>query len=87
MLVDATGRATLAGAGPVYFLAPTSTAQVCEPGTPLTLRDVSVYKLASTEGLDGTFDLTTWTGAGGRAYTVSAINGVLQSTQPNGLVY
>ena len=85
--MDASGQGVLVGAGPVYFLETSATAQVCEPGTPLTIRDVSVYKVATTDDLDGTFDLVNWVGEGGREYTVSAVDGVVISTQENGLVY
>ena len=87
VLIDASGQGSLVGAGPVYFMETSNGAQVCEPGTPLTIRDVSVYKLATTDGLDGTFDVVAWAGQGGRAYTLSAVNGVLVSTQENGLIY
>ena len=87
MLIDASGQGSLVGAGPVYFMETSDTPQVCQPGTPLTIRDVTVYKLATTDGLDGTFDVVSWTGRGGRAYTLSAINGELESTQDNGLIY
>jgi hypothetical protein len=50
---------------------------VCEPGTPLTYRDIAVYRI----GPGGAFDLDTWHGTGGIAYTLSAEDGVLTSSR------
>ena len=51
--------------------------QVCAPKTPLTYTNIAVYRINAS----GTFNLATWTGTGGTAYTVSANAGVLSSTQ------
>ena len=84
LVVDETGVATLHGEGPVYFLETPGLPQVCEKSTPLTYRDVAVYRLSEA----GTqFDLRAWSGAGGTAYTLSAEEGVLTSTQPGGGIY
>jgi len=61
----------------VYFLKTPGAPEVCQPGTPLTYRNVSVYRIAP----GGTFDLDTWTGTGGIAYTLSAEAGVLLSSR------
>jgi hypothetical protein len=43
---------------------------------------------ASAEGSGpATFDLTSWTGTGGTAYSISVAAGVLSSTQPGGGIY
>jgi len=42
-----------------------------------------VYRLSG----EATFDLSTWNGKGGTAYSISAIEGVLSSTQPGGAIY
>jgi hypothetical protein len=57
--------------------------QVCQPKTPLTYANISVYRINSS----GTFDLSSWTGRGGTAYAVSANAGVLSSTQSGGSIY
>jgi cyanophycinase len=61
----------------VYFLRTPGPPEVCLPGTPLTYRNVAVYRI----GPGGTFDLDTWRGTGGISYTLSAEEGVLTSSR------
>ncbi len=61
----------------VYFLRPTQVPERCEPGQPLTFRDVDVYRI----GPGGRFNLRTWQGADGIAYRLGAENGVLHSSR------
>jgi hypothetical protein len=84
LVVDGNGVATLHGAGAVYFLRTTTTPEVCQKNDPLTFRDVDVFRL-SVAG--STFNLATWTGASGMAYSLSAVEGVLISTQVGGEIY
>lgn len=65
----------------VYFMRTPGPPEVCQPGTPLTFRNVSIYRIAP----GGSFDLDTWRGTGGIAYTLSAEAGVLVSS--NGSIY
>ena len=65
----------------VYFLRTNGAPQVCQPGVPLTYQNVSVYRV----GPGGTFDLDSWSGSGGLAYSLSANSGVLSSS--NGSIY
>ena len=81
LLVDAQGAATVVGSGRVYFLHAGTPPEVCAPKTPLTLRDVDVYRIDAA----GRFDLGRWTGRGGAAYRVTAEQGVLSSS--TGTVY
>jgi cyanophycinase len=81
--VDENGHAILYGSGAAYFTTTPGRPQVCAKNRPLTYKDVQVYKLTSA----GSFDLRTWTGDGGAAYAVSAIAGVMSSTQPGGSLY
>jgi cyanophycinase len=81
--VNEKGQAELWGDGAAYFTRTNGVPQVCAKNKPLTYRDVSVYKLTA----GGSFDLRTWTGSGGDAYTVSAVGGVMSSTQPDGSLY
>jgi cyanophycinase-like exopeptidase len=61
----------------VYFLrTPSSPPEVCAPSTPLTYRNLGVYRI----GPGGSFDLQRWRGSGGISYTLSAENGVLVSS-------
>jgi cyanophycinase-like exopeptidase len=61
----------------VYFLRTPGPPEVCQPKTPLTYRNVSVYRI----GPGGTFDLDTWQGTGGISYTLTAEAGVLTSSR------
>jgi cyanophycinase len=61
----------------VYFLRISTPPEVCEPGTPLTYRGISVYRI----GPGGKFDLDTWSGSGGIAYTLTAEKGLLSSSR------
>ena len=84
VLVETDGKATVVGTGRgAYFLRPTQAPEVCEKGTPLTFRNVSVYRVPA----GGHFDLTSWTGDGGTAYSLSVERGKIESTQRNGEVY
>src|SRR6185369_6311197 len=61
----------------VYFLRTPGPPQICQPGVPLTFLNVAVYRIDPT----GSFELKTWTGHGGIAYTLSAEAGVLTSSR------
>jgi cyanophycinase-like exopeptidase len=61
----------------VYFLHASRQATVCEPERPLSIQDVSVYRIAP----GGTFDLKNWTGTGGLAYSLSVNEGQLISSK------
>ena len=82
-LMEPDGSGVVAGTGAVYFLRTTGRPEVCQPATPLTFRNVSVYRVRA----GGTFNVSNWTGSGGVGYTLSAISGVLESTLPGGSVY
>ncbi len=79
LLIDANGQATVAGISNVYFLTTTEAPETCQKGAPLTYRNIDVYRVNA----QATFDLANWAGQNGTAYTLSAENGVLISTQPN----
>ena len=83
LLIDAAGNGTVVGSSTVYFMQAPGAPQVCQPNTPLTYDNISVYRINST----GTFNLGHWSGKGGVAYTVSANAGVLSSTQSGGSIY
>ena len=84
VLVEADGKATVVGSGKgAYFLRPTRTPEACEKDVPLTLRGIDVYRVAA----GGHFDLASWTGEGGLAYSLSVENGKIVSTQAGGGIY
>lgn len=83
LLIDASGATAVVGNGAVYFLqAPAGGPQVCQPRLPLTYRNIAVQRNTAQAG---SFNLGTWTGTGGLAYAVSAVQGALQSS--NGSIY
>jgi cyanophycinase len=83
LLIDSRGNATVVGSSTVYFMQAPGAPQVCQAKTPLTYANISIYRINAS----GTFDLSSWTGKGGTAYTVSANAGVLSSTQAGGSIY
>lgn len=83
LLVLPTGAATMVGVGAAYFLQAPGPAQVLADRTPLTYLNIGVYKVPQ----GGTFNLSTWTGTGGVAYTLNVNNGSLTSTQAGGSIY
>jgi cyanophycinase len=82
--VDERGIGTLFGQGSVYFLETPGPPEVCEKNIPLTFLNVAVYRIS---GAGAEFDLARWRGHGGTAYSLSAVDGVLESTQPGGSIY
>lgn len=84
-LLVGNGIASRAGLGSAYFLQTVGVPQVCAPKTPLTYRNLGVQRMSGS----GTFDLRNWASydSGTVNYSISAINGVLSSTQPGGAIY
>jgi cyanophycinase-like exopeptidase len=77
VLVEADGKGTVVGTGKgVYFMRPTQAPEVCEKGAALTFRNISVYRVKA----GGHFDLTSWAGDGGTAYSLSVEQGKIVST-------
>jgi len=84
VLVEPDGNGTVVGTGKgVYFLRPTLSPEVCKPGQPLTFRKISVYRAPA----GAHFNLTSWTGDGGTAYSLSVEKGKIASTQANQSIY
>jgi cyanophycinase len=79
--MEASGACTIKGNGVAYFLRTPGMPQYCVSGQPLTFTGIPTYKVAS----NGTFNIATWTGTGGMAYTLSANAGALTSS--NGSIY
>jgi cyanophycinase len=84
VLVEGDGNARVVGTGKgAYFLSPTQEPEVCEKGVALTFRNVSVYRVRA----GGHFDLKSWTGEGGTAYSLSVERGKIESTQAGKGIY
>jgi cyanophycinase-like exopeptidase len=82
-LTDKDGKTIIEGEGNAYFLRAAHRAEICRPGTPLTFRGISVYRVA--RGAE--FDLASWKGRGGAAYELNVEAGVVRSTQAGGSPY
>jgi cyanophycinase len=84
VLVEPDGKGTVVGNGKgAYFLQPVLSPIVCKSGRPLTFREVGAYRVPA----GGHFDLTSWTGDGGTAYSLSVEKGKVESTQANHAIY
>jgi len=84
VLIERNGKARVIGSGKgAYFLSVRGGPEVCRENTPLTFRDITVYR--SPTGSE--FNLKEWKGKGGTTYSLSVVDGRIQSTQANGEVY
>lgn len=84
VLVERNSEARVIGPGKgAYFIQVTRNPSICRPDTPLTVQDVSVYHVPSK----GHFNLKSWSGSGGVAYSLSVDSGVLSNTQNTGSIY
>jgi cyanophycinase len=83
IVVEPNGAASLRGSGAAYFLRTPGRPEVCASRTPLTYRNLSVYRVSGA----ATFNLATWSGSGGSAYSISVNAGAISSTQSGGSIY
>lgn len=81
ILVQPNGSATRVGSGAAYFVSSNGTPAVCVSGSPLTYTGLATYKVSGA----ATFNLATWTGSGGTAYTLNVNAGAVSSS--NGSIY
>lgn len=81
ILVEPNGSATRVGTGAAYFVSSNGTPATCVSGTPLTYTGLATYKVSGA----ATFNLATWTGSGGTAYTLNVNAGAVSSS--NGSIY
>ena len=84
VLVEADGKGTVIGAGKgAYFLQVTAAPEVCKPSVPLTIRNISAYRAPA----GAHFDFKTWTGAGGKAYSMTVEGGAIRSSLQGNSIY
>src|SRR5207247_9868736 len=83
ILVTPNGAGTMVGTGAAYFLQAPGPAEVLASKIPLTYHNIGVYKVPQ----GGSFNLSTWNGSGGVAYTLNVDAGALTSTQAGGSIY
>jgi cyanophycinase len=68
VLLQPDGTALIEGRGSAYFLETSKESDICEPGQPLAIRDISVYRVSK----GGRFDFPSWKGTGGTVSSISA---------------
>jgi len=84
VLLEPDGTAGVIGKGRgAYFLEVRERPGMCRRDTPLTFGNISVYH--APEG--ATFDVKSWKGASGSAYSLSVKQGKVVSTQAGGEIY
>jgi len=83
LLVEPDGSGSLRGSGAAYFLSAHTKPELCLSKTPLTYRNLDVYKIIGS----ATFNLSRWNSDGGTSYRLSAEVGALTSSQSNGAIY
>jgi cyanophycinase len=84
LLMEVDGRAKVVGTGSgAYFLQLTDAPEVCQPGQPLTLRNVAVYHAPT----GATFEIRAWNGEAGEAYSISLESGEIHSRRPANALY
>jgi cyanophycinase-like exopeptidase len=87
VLVDALGDATIVANAdhptPYAYFIRGGTPEVCQPKTPLTYRNLEVFRAEP----GSRFDIPSWSGHNGTSYSLDVVNGVITSTQPGGSIY
>lgn len=83
VVVDANGRAVVAGKGSAYFLELTRQPERCTPGQPLTVTGVNGYEIrgGSIATPAAGFNLKTWAGHGGTPFALNVTNGVMTRSE------
>jgi len=66
-----------------YFLQVTAAPQVCKPKVPLSIRNISAYHAPA----GALFDFKTWTGDGGKAYSIAVENGMIRTSLEDNAIY
>jgi cyanophycinase len=82
-LIEPDGSLRVAGSGHVYFLRVRHQPSVIEPGKPLSMSGVEVWRAGSGDY----FNLKQWKGAGGTGYELRVQSGRIISSQSGGAIY
>ena len=87
VLVDRDGQASIVANGdhptPYAYFIRGGRPEICQPGVPLTYRNLSVFRAQP----GSRFDLARWRGHAGATYTLNVESGAVSSTQPGGSIY
>jgi cyanophycinase len=76
VLLEPDGSATVAGAGPAYFLEAATMPTICKHKTPLTMSAIKVHRAPK----NARFNIQTWSGTNGEDYTLEVNAGQIKST-------
>ncbi len=76
VLVEPDGSATVAGAGPAYFLEAKNAPTICKRKTPLTISGITVHR--APKGAQ--FNIQTWSSTTGKDYTLEVNQGQVVSS-------
>jgi len=82
-LMEANGVGKIVGSSTAYFISTPGRPEICEPGRRLTYRNLTIQRIS----LGDSFDVVNWKANGGVTYDISAVKGVLSSTQAGGGIY
>jgi cyanophycinase-like exopeptidase len=87
VLIEASGDATIVANAdhptPYAYFIRGGTPEICEPKTPLTYRNLQVFRAEP----GSRFDIASWSGHRGTSYSLDVVNGVVTSTQAGGSIY
>src|SRR5215471_9574775 len=84
VLIERDGKSRVIGTGKgAYFISTHQGPEVCRGRTPLTLRDIAVYRAPA----GAEFNVKDWKGKRGTSYGLSVVEGKVQSTQAGGEIY
>ena len=77
-MLEPDGKITVVGAGSgAYFYRSTHAPEVCKPNEPLTFEGIEVVHVAT----GGHFDVASWNGDNGDAYTLNVEKGEIKSSK------
>jgi cyanophycinase len=77
-LLERDGKITIVGRGTgAYFYRPTTSPEICKAGEPLTFTGIEVYHAPT----GASFNVASWIGKGGDAYTLNVKDGVIESSK------
>ena len=88
VLIDhSSGNCSVTGDGPVYFIRSNPRVERCDEDDSLTYTDLMVHKWNGTSSATMSFHNWKFSEEGWNKYNLSAVDGHLKSTQPNGNIY
>jgi len=90
LLIEADGSVSITAwnsNSSAYIMRANSFPKICEPGYPLSISNISVFKISGNESYAFNLANWNWIGNKGIEYTLEVINGTIKSNQQNGNIY